>query len=180
MRNLKISHRYAKALFDLAKERDRMDEVHGDLKEIATLISRSPELSGFLKDPIISFDKQKDVLEDLFKGGVDGLTLTFLLFLAERKKIARLESICDIFAMYYDKFQGRLNVIITSPSPMRDDQIVTISGKLKEFFKKEIQPRAKLDPDLIGGFKVQVGDVIYDYSIRAQLAKFRKMVLTTY
>ena len=71
MKNLKIAHRYAKALFDLAQERKCLEIIHSNLQEISGLISQSKQLADFFEDPVIPFNKQKAILEDLFKKKVD-------------------------------------------------------------------------------------------------------------
>ena len=88
-----------------------------------------------------------------------------------------LLSICEIFKSYYSQKHGILAVTLTSPFPLREDQTQAICDKLKRHYGKEIQPVREISPQLIGGFKVQVGDTVYDYSIRSQLEKFRETAL---
>ena len=178
MRNLKIAPRYAKALFDLAQERNNLDKISEDLKGITAIIFQSPELINFLRNPTIPAEKHKNVIKELFSLRVEDLTLTFLFFLAERKKIGQLDLIGAAFKRYYSKLCGILPVTLTSAYPLSREQVQKITEKLDVTFKKKIEPTVAVSKDLLGGFKLQVKDKIYDFSIQSQLDKFRQSVLT--
>ena len=178
MRNHKVAPRYAKAFFDLACERKKIDAVSKDLNDIAALVSQSKELTEFLKNPTISTEKHKNVIKELFQRRIDNFTLTFLLFLTERKKISQLDLICIAFKKYYSKLKGILRVKLVSAHPLNRDQIQKITKKLNRTFNREIEAAVDVRKDLLGGFKLQIEDQIYDFSIQSQLEQFRQRVLT--
>ncbi len=179
MTNNKIVDRYTRALFDLARERNSSDAVHRDLGEIRHLIRESKEFRDFLKNPVIPLNKQKSILEESFRQKVDPLTYTFLAFLAERKRLNLLALICDVFDNYYLRWRNILTVNLISAHPLDEDQAKAICRKINEHFGQEVHPQLQLEPRLLGGFKVQMGDLIYDYSLRSQLFNFRKSVMTS-
>ncbi len=178
MENRKVAQRYAKALFSLAQERKQVDLIHADLEVLQKIIPLSSDFNEFLHTPFISMEQQREILKMLFKRQAHSLTMLFLGFLTERKKLKYLQSICHEFIKFHSEHGGILKAKVVSVVPMRPDQIEVICRKLKEHFQKNIQPRNEVDPDLLGGFKVQVEDLIYDFSIRTQLNRFGQEVLS--
>ena len=142
MKNLKIAPRYAKAIFDLARERKSLDQVNDDLSGLAQLMDQTPELSEFLKNPTVPIEKQKKVIQELLSHRVENLTLTFLYFLAERKRISQLDLVCAAFKKYYSQLRGILHVKLISAHPLNHEQVQRITRKLNAAFQKEIDPVA--------------------------------------
>ncbi len=177
MRNHKIATRYAKALFQSALERNELEKIYKQFNSVLTLIRESEELAYFLKHPIIGKDKQKVILEKVFKSELAPSLMNFLIFLTEKERLEFTEDIGLHFEELYAEHEGVLDAKLTSFYPLHTEQIEKISQKLKKHFKKEINIHTELDKALLGGFKVQIGDLIYDFSIRTQLERFRQSVM---
>ena len=178
MKNSKTARRYTQALLQLARDQHSLDVVSQDFASIQTLINSSVELESFLKNPLIPRAKQISVLEELFQVKVSPLTLTFLKFLAERKKLKLLLQICQETARIYAHMKGILKVCLTSAVSMKKDQVQAICDKLRDYFGKTIEAQTQVDPALLGGFKIVVNDLVYDLSIKNKLNTFRQKVLT--
>jgi F-type H+-transporting ATPase subunit delta len=170
--------RYARAVFQLAEQENRLDPVATDLLSIGALLQQSDDLARFLGNLVIPTEKRAATLRALFGGKVDALTLRFLLFLESKRRLVALPGIIEHLGKLYDEKQGVLNVEITSATQLEPGQFAAIGRKLEDKFKKKIKATAALDPKLLGGFIVQVGGTIYDYSIETQLQTLGKKLVS--
>ena len=168
MANTQAAKRYARALFDLARQENRSDAVCADIQAIGQLL-QAGDLERFVGNYIIPSDRRVQTIRALFEGKVDALTLRFLLFLESKKRLGLLGGIASDISRLFDEQQGVLNVEITSATPLSAEQFSAIGRKLEEKFRKKIRATAATDARLLGGFVVQVGGTIYDYSIETQL-----------
>lgn len=173
-----LAKRYSKALYELCSEQENLEAVHRDLLKVRTLIEESPEFSGFLKNPAISLTHTRAIFEEIFRKHLTSAAFNFIIFLRTKNRLAILKDICESFSELYDKSKGILNVKIKSSIALTKHQTDLLTGSLGNRFKKEIKSEASVDSKLIGGFKVQVDDTIFDYSIAAQLEKFKDDLLT--
>src|SRR3989338_100066 len=173
----KVANSYARAFFELAKETKVLAKTQNDVNQLKALLEQSPEFKQFINNPIIPVLRQHEILKALFHGKVHASTLSFLLFLSEHKRLSRLERICSFFEKLYLQAEGILKIKITSVCAMEESQVKSISEKFKKIYAKDIEPQQAIDKGLLGGFKVQVQDVIYDCSVKTQLENFRRNVL---
>ena len=173
----KAAKRYAKALFDFSIEQNKLDVIRSDLTELKGLLGESDEFAAFVADPLISLEQRRSVLEKLLSGRADPQTLNFLYFLDEKGRLDLLDAICSIFDLFYLHHQGILKVTIITASALSSEQISQIKLRLQARLGKEIEAKVELDTNLLGGFKVRVGDTIYDYSIATQLDVLRQQLI---
>jgi F-type H+-transporting ATPase subunit delta len=178
MANPKAAKRYAKAVFELAREEGRTDPVREDLAALRRLLAESPELRDFLGNYMLAPARRVQLLGRLFEAHIDRLSLRFLLFLEEKKRMALLPEILDHFAKLADAGAGVLKATITSAKPLDEAQLASIRERLRRRHGKDVQTVAQLDPTLLGGFQIQMGDAIEDYSISTQLATLHRRFVT--
>jgi F-type H+-transporting ATPase subunit delta len=169
MAHAKAARRYANALFDLARDEGKLDIVAADLQALGRLMAASADLSGFLENYMIPLPRRIQILGLLFEGRLDPLTFRFLVFVDEKRRIHLLRQIIEEFKRYYDEHQGVLHVRVTTARKLSDDQAGSLAARLQKKFNKRIDMHTQLDASLLGGFRVQVGDRIHDYSIETQL-----------
>jgi F-type H+-transporting ATPase subunit delta len=174
----RTSRRYAKVLFNLAQETGRVDNIRRDLIGLQDLRRQSPDLSAFLTNYLVPAVQRLDVLRSLFEGKLTDLTYRFLMVLEEQQRLKQLASITDFFNELYDRERGVLKAIITSARPLTDEQFAALRRKLESRFKKQVAMESKVQPTLLGGFTVQVGDVIYNSSTEHQLEVFKQKLIT--
>ena len=177
MAETKTAKRYSKALFDLAIELDRLDLIKDDLANLGTFLEESTELSRFLVDPLLPLKKKESIFKELFTSKIDPLALRFILFLIEKKRIDLLQKCCGTFETLYLEFKGILRVRVFAAKNLTKDQLASIKTRLKEKLKKEIEIDLLLDSKLLGGFKIVVGDQVYDFSLKAQLQKIKHSII---
>ena len=177
MKSHKAAKRYAKAFFQMAQEANKLEKVYHDIQLILHVAGHSKDFTSILRDPTIPQEKLQSILTEIFKAHVDSVTLSFLLFFCQRKRINCLPQICTVFEKLYFDFQKILKVRLTSLLHFSKHQLEIFQEKLERHFKKAVQITQEIDQSLLGGFKVQIDDLIYDYSIKTQIDQFRTAVL---
>lgn len=176
MANSKAARRYAKALFLQAAEENRLDAVQADLLSTATLLEASADLRRFLGNYLVPPARRVQALGEIFErqGGAEPLLTRFLFLLEEKRRLALLPEIIGAFGEFFDQERGILRVKVTSARPMEAGQVDRIVARLKQTFGKDIRPAVSVDPRLLGGFIVQVGDLIRDLSVESQLERLQR------
>ncbi len=177
MENSTVAKRYALALYDLTVEQGATAAVREDLAAIRALIGNTPDFSGFIDNPTIAPEDEEQTLSTLYKEQAHALTLQFLLFLASKSRLNQLRAICDVYEQYICEDLDILKVRITAAHKLSDVQRNAIKQKLKAQYEKTIDAEVDIDASLIGGFKIQVGDHIRDYSIATKLEQFEQCVI---
>ena len=166
----KVAEPYAEALLDLAKSNGSLKETTNDMNIVTQFLANSSDLKKFLGNPLITKDAKKNVVKDIFGEQIDGSTLKFLLLLVDRGRIEVLESIAQKFLELSYKQESIEIAKITSSIQLSADQQKSIAEKLKKITgAKQIKLALKVDPQLIGGFTIEIGSKMIDTSIRGQL-----------
>lgn len=170
----KAARRYAEALYDLAKVQGCLDRILSDVEAIDAGLKGSPELAAFLTDYTIRGPRRLGVLESLFKQGSHELSWRFLLFLESKKRMALLPGICTTVSALHDRSMGVVDVDLTAALPVEGKELEAISGEIRRRLTGVMRLSTRTDSDLIGGFVFQVGDTVYDYSVRGAMKALRK------
>ena len=173
-----LARRYALALFEVCREHHSLEPVHRDFKKIKQLLDESNEFVRFLDNPIIPPAKRESILKEVFHGKIEAVTFRFLLFLEAKRRAAYWGAICEAFDHLYTQAHGIVKTQWTVSSELSTHDSHSLTEHLKKKLGLEIEAERKTDPGLLGGMKVQVGDVIYDYTLRAQLRKFKQNVVS--
>ena len=173
----KVAEPYAEALLDLAKSNGSLKETTNDMNIVTQFLANSSDLKKFLGNPLITKDAKKNVVKDIFGEQIDGSTLKFLLLLVDRGRIEVLESIAQKFLELSYKQESIEIAKITSSIQLSADQQKSIAEKLKKITgAKQIKLALKVDPQLIGGFTIEIGSKMIDTSIRGQLKQISSLL----
>ena len=175
----RIAKRYANALFELSYQTKNLDQNHLDLQMIAAMIDQSENFNAFLQNPEIPSPMRQAALNALFKDRISPLTLKFLYFLVHHDRLNLLSEIGAAFDELYCENKNIFKIKITSARQLTANQAAAIGDRLKSRLNKNIDRDLEIDPGLIGGFKIQVGDQIHDFSIQTQLEKFKNRILSS-
>jgi F-type H+-transporting ATPase subunit delta len=166
----KVAEPYAEALLDLAKSNDSLKETTNDMNIVSQFLVNSNDLQKFLGNPLITKGAKKNVVKDILGEQISASTLKFLLLLVDRNRIEVLESIAQKFLELSYKQESIEIAKITSSIQLSAEQQKEIAEKLKAITgAKQIKLALKVDPQLIGGFTIEVGSKKIDTSIRGQL-----------
>ena len=173
----KVAEPYAEALLDLAKSNGALKETTNDMNIVTQFLANSSDLKKFLGNPLITKDAKKNVVKDIFGEQIDGSTLKFLLLLVDRGRIEVLESIAQKFLELSYKQESIEIAKITSSIQLSAEQQKGIAEKLKKITgAKQIKLAIKVDPQLIGGFTIEIGSKMIDTSIRGQLRQISSLL----
>jgi len=168
----KVAEPYAEALFDLSKISKTLKETTNDINIILQFLANSSDLKKFLSNPLVTKEAKKKVLKDILGEQIAINTLKFLFLLIDRNRIVIFEGIAKKFLELSYKQDSIAIAKITSSIPLSVQQQQNIAEKLKLISgAKQIKLALKIDPQLIGGFTIEIGSKLIDTSIRYQLKK---------
>ncbi len=175
----KITVRYAKAFFSLAKEKQMLDVLKTDIELIMRLASESADFVLLLESPVIKTSQKEKLFQSIFNGKVDEMSLNFLKLIAENKREVHIPGICRNFLNLYRQDQGVKSAVITSAIPLNKDILTQVKSQLKQAFNTDVELEAKVKDELIGGFVLRVDDQQIDASLATQLRKVKEELLQT-
>jgi F-type H+-transporting ATPase subunit delta len=178
MAGQRAAKRYAKALFDLAVERGAVEAVRADLQALAGLLRDAPDFAAFAGNYLLPSARRVEALRALLESRAHELVTKFVLLLETKKRLAELGAAIEAFEARYDEHRGLAHATVTSAHGLSDAQRDALTGRLKQRLGKEIRLHEAVNPALIGGFQVQVGDLVHDYSVETQLQRLRARFLT--
>ncbi len=164
--------RYAKALFELAKENNILAATQEAMANIQKLIAETKDFRQFLANPLLSVEECNTVLKALFEGKLPDLVVRFLLFITYKNRLDILKDITESFDSLYLASTNQMRAYVETALPINEEDKAFIDQHLKDKFHKEILTRWELDPSLIGGFRIFADGKLYDYSFQHQLESF--------
>ena len=170
-----IADVYARSLFEVAKERDVLDDVHSQLGEFTEALNSSRDLRVFFFSPYFSTDEKKDGLKRAVTG-VDPVFENFLEALIERHRMPAIFRIRARFEEMWDDEKQLLPVEVTSSVELDKSTVESIGARIGEQTGRTVELSSKVDPDILGGIVLRVGNFVLDASIRNRLNQLRKQV----
>ena len=168
---------YARALFEAAKDKQRLPEVREQLGDFLQASRDVPELGALLGNPQLDTQTKARALDDLL-GGADDIVRNFLMLVAEKGRVGELGEIEREFERMVAAEEGRLEVELTTAYELSDDEAASIVRQIEEASGRKVDVRRVADPDLIGGIILQVGSLRLDASVRGRLNKLRQTLTT--
>ena len=178
MNQSKISVRYAKALFQVAQEKNILEEIKGNMEQVALTCEQS-EFQLLLESPVIKTKNKMSTLSELFSGKINDLTLKFLLMVAENKREVYIPGICRNFLDQYLAFKGIKAAKVVTASALDINTKEKISKVVSDLFKTDLELTTEENPELMGGFILRVGDDQIDASVSTKLKKIKREFLDT-
>jgi F-type H+-transporting ATPase subunit delta len=170
-----VAQVYSRALFEVAKEHDVLDEVRDQLGEFTDAMSENRALQAFFFSPTFSTDEKKEGLKAAVTGAEPAF-MNFLEALIERHRMPALFRIRVSYDELWDAERDVLPVEVTSAVPLDKATVASIGDRIGEQTKRTVELSSTVDPDIIGGIVLRVGNVILDASIRNRLDQLRKQV----
>jgi F-type H+-transporting ATPase subunit delta len=170
-----IAQVYARALFEVASEQDTLDRVHDELGAFADAMGQSRELMSFLFSPYFSVTEKKEGLERAVTGASPAFA-NFLQALIERHRMPAIFRIRTEFNALWDEARKLLPVQIISAIALDESEVRSLGERIGRQVDRQVQVSAEVDPDILGGVVLRVGNVILDASIRNRLEQLRKQV----
>jgi len=169
---------YARALYEAARERDRVEPVREELSDFVESVRAVPELRSVLLNPQLDPRAKVSVLEQLL-GESDELVHNFLILLTERGRTRELEEIKRELDRILAAEAGQLTLELTTAIDLSDEEFADLVAKIEQASGHKVEATRSVDPDLIGGVVLQVGSLRVDSSVRGRLERLQRELATT-
>jgi F-type H+-transporting ATPase subunit delta len=169
---------YARALFEAAREADRVDAVAGDLAAIAGAMDEVPELRAFLRNPQVDPAGKAEVLGEVAVGA-DELVRNFVHLVADKGRAGELQEISAELDALVAQAQNRLAVELTTAYELSDEEAASIVAKIEQASGRTVEATRTVDSGLIGGIVLRIGSHRADGSVRGRLERLRHELATT-
>jgi F-type H+-transporting ATPase subunit delta len=166
---------YARALFEAARDNDVLDRVHDELGEFADALESERNLQVFLFSPYFSSEEKKDGVKRIVSDADERL-VNFLELLAERHRMPALFRIRRTFDDMCAEENKLLPVTVTSAVDLDESLVKDIGKRIEEQTGRQVELSSNVDPGVLGGLQVRVGNMVLDATVRNRLEQLRKQV----
>ncbi|HLT71999.1 MAG TPA: ATP synthase F1 subunit delta [Cyclobacteriaceae bacterium] len=174
MASTRVSSRYVKSLLDLAVEQGKLEEVHTDMLLFDAVCRENRNFVVMLRNPVIKHDKKREILERLFSGKVSNLTKAIFDIITRKNREALLPEIARGFYYAYNRYKGIGNASVVTVMEIDDALRKQFSSMAREISgDKQVDLVEKIDPAIIGGFVLNVGDQQINASLRKKLSDLK-------
>ena len=170
-----IAHVYARSLFEVAKERDELDEVREQLGALADAMHENRDLAVFFFSPYFSVNEKKDGLAHAVSGATPAFE-NFLQALIERHRMPAIFRIRTEYEVLWEQERRLLPVHVTSAVKLDDSIVDSLGERIGRQVDREVELTSDVDPEILGGIVLRVGNVVLDASIKNRLEQLRKQV----
>jgi len=171
--------RYASALYSAAVKKDSLAAVEADLNTMSGLLKTDPLLKDFLENPLLKKELKKEGIDGvLAKKGANELTVNLFGALAENGKLSSTSGVVAAFSQIMAAVRGEVVCEVTTAKPLDGETQAEVEGALKAFLKEgeSIQLTTKVDPSIIGGMIVVIGDKYADMSLKTKINKYTALI----
>jgi F-type H+-transporting ATPase subunit delta len=163
-----IARPYAEAVFGLAKANESLP-AWSDMLQLAATIAADPQIRALIGNPKVPARRLGELILDIGANRFNDAGRNFILLLAENGRVEVLSQVSELFEQLKTEHEGVLDAKIASAFAMSDEQLKSLVADLEAKFKHKIEARVSIDPELIGGVKVEIGDEVLDASVRGKL-----------
>jgi len=172
------AERYARALFEVAQEEKKLDQTEENISNLLDIYNKNSDFENFVKNPTQTFSIQLDVIKhisDLLK--FSKTFKNFLSLLVVKRRIYFLNKILKSYLKLSALKRGEMSAQLISSKDLSDQEFKNISVELSKEIGSNINFDYKVDNELIGGFKMQIGSLMIDTSVKNKLKKYEQVML---
>ncbi|TCP69513.1 F0F1 ATP synthase subunit delta [Baia soyae] len=173
-----VAKRYASALYQVANENRLVDQVGADLQLVSETLAKTPEFVTLLQSPKVALEEKKELISSAFTQ-VQSITKNFLSVIVEGRREEALAEISKEYTKLADDAKGVLEVVVTSASSLDDAERDGVTDAFSKILGRQVRIQEKVDKSLLGGLVVQVGDRLYDGSVKNKLERFQDTLKET-
>jgi F-type H+-transporting ATPase subunit delta len=170
-----IARVYAEALFEVAKEKGKLDEIREQLGQFADALEQSHEMQVYFFSPYFSSAEKKEGIGRVLSGADEEL-VNFLELLAEKHRMPVMFRIRRHFDELWKRENKKIDVTVTSATALDPEVVKQIGKEIEEQTGQSVELSSRVDDSILGGLVLQVGNMVLDASIRNRLEKLRKSV----
>ena len=173
-----VSATYGDALFELAKEQDKIDALSKEVKEIQKVLAQNPEFSKLMNHPKVGKDEKLQVVKEVFDKRADKELVGFLRLVVEKDRYGDIDSILEYFIDRVKEEKGIGVAYVTSAVRLSEIQKKLVEEKLIETTKyNEMEMNFSVDEAIIGGLVIRIGDKVVDSSVKSKLNELTKQLM---
>lgn len=173
-----MSRRWAKALFAIGEEQGSLLGLTREVQRVAETWNESGELRSAMSNPALGLVARRQIWESLLrKLGATRFGRNFFMLLFEKGRVAELPAIARELQVLVDRKDNRLRADVASAAPVAEEVVSRLRAALQRATGSAIVVTTRVDPDLIGGVVTRIGDLMYDGSVRTQLARAKEQML---
>ena len=170
-----IARVYSDALFEVAKDKDELDEVHDQLDEFADAMNESHDMRVFFFSPYFSSTDKREAIDSAVSGASEEF-VNFLELLVEKHRMPAIFRIRTRFDGLWAEAKKRLEVTLTSAVELDKKVVDQVSKEVERQTDRDVDVETQIDPEILGGIVLRVGNMVLDASLRGRLEKLRKEV----
>lgn len=174
MANSRVSLRFAKSLISLAEERNELDLVNADMLLVSSVCEENRDLEVLLASPIVKADKKKVILNSIFASSVGEITSTFINLLTDKKRESLLSDIANTFVLLLKEHKHITIAEVTTAVALDEATRVRVMEIVTKMGATSIELNEIIDPEVMGGFILRVGDKQIDASVLRQFADLKQ------
>lgn len=179
MLEMRVSLRYARALFDVANKENIEEQIVKDFFTVMAIKKSSKELRNLMNSPVVPHWKKTKIYEEIFTGQISEAMLRFVQLLAEKHREKLFDSIHFQFTKLYNEKHNLLPVTISTAREIDNKLGDIILDRLANFTGKKLLAEFETDKSLIGGIKIQIDDWVYDATLRTRLKLLKKQLVSS-
>jgi len=174
-----LNARYANATYIAASKSSSLDKVEEELLAIKNSAENSREFASFLENPLISRDAKTKTVEDILKGKTTNVTMNLMTTLAGNARLNNVVGITDNYIQLMKAKRGEVEATIISAEPLNKAQTAAVSDAMKSQFPKgaKVVLKSEVDPSILGGLQIQIGDKFLDLSVGARIDEVSRTVV---
>jgi F-type H+-transporting ATPase subunit delta len=173
-----IAKRYARALIQIGQEDGQYEQYGREIKAFEELLEASAELRAVMVNPIYERQDKKALLAALNQRlNLSQVVRNFLLLLIDKRRIGSFKDIVRSYEALADELAGRVKAKVTSAVPLKEPILQELKKRLEAMTGKQVILQVQQEPELIGGVVTQIGDTVFDGSVRTQLAGIKEILL---
>jgi F-type H+-transporting ATPase subunit delta len=168
-KHLAVARVYSQAILDLAEQQGVADPVGEELQELARLVGQNPEFADFLASPLVDAGERQATLEKLLRGRVSDLLVNALQVVNRKERMLLVPAIAETYRQELRDLRGRVDVFVKTPVALPEGLREKLRAAVTRFTGRQPDLIEKVDPGLLGGMVVQIGDDKIDASVASKL-----------
>lgn len=169
-----VAKRYAKALFEVAKEQNIITAAENDLLLVAGVLKDLPEFAKLLEHPNVSSEAKTDLLTKAFEGKISVPVWNTLQLMVAKGRGGLFVQLLEQFVEIANEASGKVTAVAYTPELLTEAESQAVADTFSAITGKTVTLRNEVDPSLLGGIRVRIGDRLYDGSLSGKLDRLKK------
>jgi F-type H+-transporting ATPase subunit delta len=170
-----VLRRYARSLAEVAHEASQADAVRADFEQLLALTVRVPDFLTAMRNPVVPQETKRAIVDDIARRlGLSNYFAQFLRVLVDHHRIPHVAAIGELYDEEVDALAGVVRARVSTARPLLPARQDWLGGELRRVLQRTVSVDAAVEPDLIGGLRLQVGGTVYDGTVRNQLQRLKR------